>query len=278
MINQKGGLAQSAEDIKIKAKQDVAAPWDYTKMIVQLQAFVILIEILFGEESIVASKLKRFICLIKVNFMFYKRCVALDDFFSTKVLCQSLWSVCTHFQLFLVDCTQVEEREDVDNSLINFSADHRDIILDRFSATLLPCFKELKNNKVTNKDSDTEIEKRKKNKKQKKEETKQKMKERQAGDSDLGIKNKNQCVDFKVREGEWWSTFAGASLRDQAKLNGLPMCRGWHTRGFCFSDCKNKASHIPCLEIPADVKEAHILWMKKVCRKKKGFGLRPSSM
>ncbi len=33
MINQKGGLAQSAEEIKMKAKQDVAAPADYNEML-----------------------------------------------------------------------------------------------------------------------------------------------------------------------------------------------------------------------------------------------------
>jgi hypothetical protein len=118
MINQKGGLAQSAEEIKTKAKQDMAAPPDYNKMIFQLQAFVALIEILFGDESIVASKLGKFICLIKVNSIFYKGRAALDDFFPSKVL----WSVCTHFQLFLDNCTQAEERENIDDSLINFLA------------------------------------------------------------------------------------------------------------------------------------------------------------
>jgi hypothetical protein len=86
MINQKCGLAQSAEEIKTKAKQDVAAPADYTKMIFQLQAFVALIKILFEEESIGASKLKKFICLIKVNSIFYKGHAALDDFFPSMVL------------------------------------------------------------------------------------------------------------------------------------------------------------------------------------------------
>jgi hypothetical protein len=173
---------------------------------------------------------------------------------------------CHRFQLFLDNCTHAEEREDIDDSLIDFLADHRDIILDRFGATLPPCFKDLKNIKVTNKDSDMEIEKGKNNKKQKKEETKWKRKECQAIDSDLIIKNKNQCAKHKMKEGEWWSTFAGASLTDQAKLNGLPMCGHWHTQGFCFLDCKNKTSHVPCSEIPADVKQAHMRWMKKVCR------------
>jgi hypothetical protein len=86
MINQKGGLAQSAEEIKTKAKQVVAAHADNTEMIFQLQAFVALIKILFGEESIVASKLKKFIRLIKVNSIFCKGCMALDDFLPSKVL------------------------------------------------------------------------------------------------------------------------------------------------------------------------------------------------
>ncbi len=146
MINQKGGIAQSTEEIMMKAKQDVAAPADYTEMIFQLQAFAALIKILFGEESITTSKLKKLIRLIEVNSIFYKGRVALDDFFPSKVV----WSVCTRFQLFLDNCTHTEEREDIDDSLINFLVDHRDIILDRFGATLPPCFKELKNNKVTN--------------------------------------------------------------------------------------------------------------------------------
>ncbi len=155
MINQKGGLAQSAEEIKTKAKQDMAASADYNKMIFQLQAFVALIEILFGDESIVASKLRKFICLIEVDSIFYKGCAALDDFFPSKVL----WSVCTRLQLFFDNCNHVEKRENVDNSFIDFSVDHRDIILDQFGGTLPPCFKKVTNKEVTNKDSDNEIKK-----------------------------------------------------------------------------------------------------------------------
>ena len=51
-INQKGGLAQSAEEIKKKAKQNIEAPLDYNEMIFQLKAFMALIEILFGNNSI----------------------------------------------------------------------------------------------------------------------------------------------------------------------------------------------------------------------------------
>ncbi len=72
-------------------------------------------------------------------------------------------------------------------------------------------------------------------------------------------------ADFKMKEGEQWSTFAGASLADQEKLIGTFMCECWHTQSHCFLDCNNKASHVTCSEIPTDVKQAHMWWMKKVC-------------
>ncbi len=61
MINQKGGLAQSAEEIKAKAKQEVTAPKTLNEMLFQLKAFVALIEILFGDKSITAQSLQSFV-------------------------------------------------------------------------------------------------------------------------------------------------------------------------------------------------------------------------
>jgi hypothetical protein len=67
MINQRGGLAQSTEEIKAKAKQEVLAPKSYNKMLFQLKAFVALIEILFGDKSIMALKLQAFVRQIKTH-------------------------------------------------------------------------------------------------------------------------------------------------------------------------------------------------------------------
>ncbi len=72
MINQKGGLAQSAEELTTKAKQDIAAPADYNKMLFQLKAFVALTEILFGDESIATIKLGKLVRLIEGNNIIYK--------------------------------------------------------------------------------------------------------------------------------------------------------------------------------------------------------------
>jgi hypothetical protein len=70
-INQKGGLAQSVEEIKAKAKQEVSAPKNYNEMLFQLKAFAALIEILFGDESILAHRLQAFVRQIKTHNAFY---------------------------------------------------------------------------------------------------------------------------------------------------------------------------------------------------------------
>ena len=258
MINQKGGLAQSAEEIKKKAKQNIEAPSDYNEMIFQLKAFVALIEILFGDESITAEKLKTFVQLIEAQSIYYKGVVVCDEFFPTKVL----WTVCTRFQLYLESCTRAEDREEVDNSLIDFSNDHRDIILNRFNANLPASFKavELGNDKDADDDAESEKITTKKRKKRNEKE------QHRAAEKKPSVKNDRQCSEFKLREGELWTQFAGMHLDDRAKMKGTIMCTRWHTRGDCFTDCKNKASHVICSEIPPDAKQGHLRWMQK-CRR-----------
>jgi hypothetical protein len=71
MINQKGGLTQSAEEIKAKAKQDVPAPKTFNEMLFQLKAVVALIEILFGDKSITAQSLQSFVRQIEAHNVYY---------------------------------------------------------------------------------------------------------------------------------------------------------------------------------------------------------------
>jgi hypothetical protein len=92
MINQKGGLTQSAEEIKTKAKQNIAAPADYNKMFFQLKAFLALIEIPFGDKSITAGKLQALICLIELQSIYYKGALHLTISFHQRYFGQSALS------------------------------------------------------------------------------------------------------------------------------------------------------------------------------------------
>jgi hypothetical protein len=223
MIKHKGGSTQSAKELKAKAKQDVVVPLDYNEMIFQLKAFAAMTDILFGEGSVVTKKLMRFIRAIDTNALIYKARAALDDFFPSKVL----WAVCNRFQIFLTTCTHARDRDHVDDSIIKFMLNHTDIVLDRFSPTLPPCFKEVKNKVKIGKDADNENEneKVKKSKKQKKDQDakQQRKQEGQTSNSEMTIKNEHQCKDFKSREGKQWRMFKTAGNSNRAKLNRLPM-------------------------------------------------------
>ena len=262
MITHKGNATHSAEELKKKAKQDVVAPTDYNEMIFQLEAFVALIDILFGEDSVLHRKLMKLVCAIKSNAITYKTRSVSDDRFPAKVV----WSVCNRVQSFLTSCLQARDRDDIDDNLIEFTSDHKDIILDRFNPTLPSCFKEVTKEVAMERGPENENELGRggrTKKKRKKEQDAQNMQGNQLTASDKQIMNNHQCIEFKMKGGEHWSIFRGAGNSGRVKLNGLPLCARWHTRGSCFSDCKHKASHVRCSEVSKDVKEVHLKWMKK---------------
>jgi hypothetical protein len=51
MINQKGSLSQSSDEIKAKAKQDIATPRDFHEIVFQLKAFLALLEHCHKEDQ-----------------------------------------------------------------------------------------------------------------------------------------------------------------------------------------------------------------------------------
>jgi hypothetical protein len=105
MNNQKGGLSQTLDKRKAKAKQDITAPSNYHEMVFQLKTFLALLEILFGNKNIVTKKIRDFVQLIELNSIYYKGCLCSNKLFPTKVL----WTVCCRFQLFLACCQKAED-------------------------------------------------------------------------------------------------------------------------------------------------------------------------
>ncbi len=59
-------------------------------MVFQVKAFLALLEILFGNKSIVTKKIREFVQLIEQNSIYYKECLCNNKLFPTKVL----WTVC----------------------------------------------------------------------------------------------------------------------------------------------------------------------------------------
>jgi hypothetical protein len=142
-------------------------------------------------------------------------------------------------------------------------ADHRDILLNCFNANLPASFKAVELG--TDKDADTNAESKNITTTKKRKRGMKRNKNR-AAEKKPSVKNDLQCAEFKLKEGELWTQFAGMHLDDRAKMKGTIMCTRWHTRGDCFADCKNKASHVACSGILSDAKQGHLRWMQK-CRR-----------
>jgi hypothetical protein len=221
-------------------------------MVFQVKAFLALLEILFGNKSIVTKKIREFVQLIEQNSIYYKECLCNNKLFPTKVL----WTVCWHFQLFLACCQKADKREEVDNSLLDFAPNHRDIMMGHFIPTLPLLFKVVDTKeKETNNDNTNDKRTTKKRKRDKKKEKRKKLMAESVGI----VTNKQQCTDFKLNPNEKWEQFPGKKLDQWAKLNDTAMCARWHTRGNCFKDCKNRANqHVACSEILLEAKQTHI--------------------
>ena len=141
-------------------------------------------------------------------------------------------------------------------------ADNRGILLNRFNANLPASFKAVELG--TDKDADTDVKSVKgatTNKRKKRND-----KNKKGAVKNPSVRNECHCAEFKLKEGELWTQFAGMHVDDRAKLNGTIMSTHWHTLGDCFADCKNKVSHVACSEIPPDAKQGHLKWLKK-CRR-----------
>ena len=85
-------------------------------------------------------------------------------------------------------------------------------------------------------------------------------------DGDNRIHNTNQVDEFKMRPNEdWRRDYCGRCIDDRARWdkNSL-MCPRWFPNGYCFDNCKNKASHVPASQVPADKKREYSEYLKKV--------------
>ena len=86
-------------------------------------------------------------------------------------------------------------------------------------------------------------------------------------------KNKNRKIQNSIPINEWLvadaqeykTKFAGKKLSDRPKLLEKSVCQRFHSKGYCFSDCFNKETHIPSKDIDNVTKEGYSNYCK-ICR------------
>ena len=80
-------------------------------------------------------------------------------------------------------------------------------------------------------------------------------------DSDI-VQNESQPDDFKMTSDESWENdWCGRVAEGRPTWGKNKMCPRFHTKGYCFRQCRNKASHVPFSRIPEAKRQEYKKWM-----------------
>ena len=72
--------------------------------------------------------------------------------------------------------------------------------------------------------------------------------------------------DFQFQRGESWRDIREKCVKSRPSWgNGKVMCARWHTKGDCYSDCRNKESHVGKDKVPDDKVIEYKEYLAKVC-------------
>jgi hypothetical protein len=143
-------------------------------------------------------------------------------------------------QRHLSECRDARDREDdVRRRTIEFDDMTDKVVYGTFDVTLPACFARASNEQGRAKEGDQLNNPRK-----------------IQDDQNRFVQNNDQPDEFKMKPSENWDQLKGPSRAIVPKVNDIPMCKRWFTRGACFLDCRHAGSHIPGSQIDAATKQA----------------------
>ena len=251
------GKGKTLDEIKASNKQEVKAPTTYLELIHQLNFFAGACSIFFGENSIACQAVTALVALVERNRHILKTREADKKFMS-----QFLFAVDTRFQLWLDECTTLTCRNQVDDSMLNFTQLVENVRFGTFFVQLPPTF--IAATEADSKPGNGGGKTNKRTAEKNDEEDKEGKKKRRKPTT---VRNSSQPDACKLQTGETWGThFANKGFNDRVDWDGsCKMCPRWFIRGFCFADCTNKDSHVNAEDIPADKLAAFQQFMR-TCR------------
>ena len=237
------------KNMKDAVKQGVACPTSVNEMIHQLKNFAHLCAFFFTESSFAFRFFITLIERVKSHLTVLESAQHRDNLFVTKFC----FALDTRFFRWMEQCKQAKDREDVNDQLLNFSTMLDSVLIDQFYQTL-PSTMKLVSDKPSHQTSAGVN-----SKPSKKQKTKNETEDRK-------VDNKKPVPAWICKESEdYREIFAGKNCTQRPKIGNFPMCVRFHTKGFCFSDCINKSSHLPSQDLPQNTKTSYSNFIK-ICR------------
>ena len=253
------GKGKTLDEIKASCKHEVKAPTTYLEIHQQLQFFAGLCSIFFGEISIPCCAISALVSLVERNRHILKAREVDQTFMS-----QFLFAVDTRFQLWLDECMTLPSRNQVDDSMLNFTPLIESVRFGTLAVTLPITF--VAKDKDQQPTGASSAGKRG-NERKDEEKNQKKKKGRTQGREGERVSNDSPPESCGILQTETWAThFANKCISERVDWNGTcKMCPRWFIRGFCFADCFNAASHVKSTEIPPEKLDAFQQFLRK-CR------------
>jgi len=235
------GKGWSDSDLKEAVKQGIVTPTSPNELQYQLQNLWGLAAFFFGSKSILPAKLGNFISQMENHALIIEAKHLRDPEFCTKLG----YAVDNRIFRWLENCSLYEEREAVNDDMINFSPIMEEILFDKFHQMLPSTFSTFQKRKKDDEKAGDESSPAKK-KQKKNDQVQQKL------------ANPSPIQEWLCTDGAQYSAkFAGRNTEKRPKLDGVPMCQRWHTKGYCFNNCKHIATHVPSTELDQSAKEKY---------------------
>jgi hypothetical protein len=202
-----------------------------------------VLQVCFGEQSLVAKESRAWITHIDQFESSYDACFKADSDFGAKIL--GLVDL-TFFQLCDA-CLRANSIEDVDFTSIALNNKRFDILQNCFQANK-PVYLTSVPKKTHPLEGEEGGDEAQREGKKKPRFAKEGGREKNREDyRDLGamVRNGSQQIEWKVTGPKYRQIFTPAVIASTPPFNatGLVTCNKWHVQGFCYEKCDRKASH-----------------------------------
>ena len=242
---------QKKEDF---TKMSIHVPPNIDELGIVLNGMQGLIEIVFGDRSILAMKWTQGIDTFKADRTRLRANMAQDS----SLIAKLVYKLDLHVQRWIEQCYNVVDREFInDETILCFDQIVNDAVMGNLNGSLPKAIRDLLE------EDDDEVDGMKKGK-------------RKSGKSDTRNKDNNnsevvintdQIADFKLGANEQYSKIiSGKGVKDRVKWgeDGCMMCVRWHIGGRCVKHCKHAESHVPANQVPSEKKTSMAGFVRKM--------------
>jgi hypothetical protein len=255
------GKGVSDDDLATWTKQAIRICTDIPEALHALRNTRCCAAIFFKATSKIVESIKSWEKHIQSNLIAYEDRAASNPQF----LAMLIYAVDTRLYLWLKSCenASIDQRDIVDDSLINFTQMQSHILTGNFYQELPSCIRQAspkgRKTPTTGHESDDDGGKQPSKKRRG---TEQGKSQNGSGEQER-INNPEPVQAWKVDYETYKSKFAGKNLKKRVKWGDCYMCVRYFTVGYCFENCFNIATHVAKQsDIPTEKKAAFAAFCK----------------